>query len=174
MTAKNKSRAFLGFGGNLGDVLNNFVYARQELTKHPQVELIASSPLYQTAPVGGPPGQPDYLNGVIEIQTGLSAPDLLQLCQQIEDHFGRIRDQRWGARTLDIDLLLVDNQVIETPSLTLPHPRMHQRRFVLQPLNELAPELKHPIYDTTINTLLNALPDTEGINQLNPTWSSHD
>ncbi len=170
MIEQNKSRAFLGFGGNLGNLLYNFRQAKQQLEEYPLVEVISSSPLYQTPPVGGPDGQPDYLNGVVEIRTGLSALDLLQLCRRIEDNFGRVRDQHWGSRTLDIDLLLVDNLVMDAPLLTLPHPRLHQRHFVLLPLNDLAPELNHPIFDKTINTLLNVLPATDGITQLNETW----
>ena len=170
MIEQNKSRAFLGFGGNLGNLLDNFRQARQQLAKHPQVELISSSPLYQTPPVGGPKGQPDYLNGAIEIRTGLSALDLLQLCRRIEDDFGRVRDQHWGSRTLDIDLLLIDNLVMGVPLLTLPHPRLHQRHFVLLPLNDLAPELNHPVFNETINNLLNVLPATAGITQLDEIW----
>ena len=170
MIEQNKSRAFLGFGGNLGNLLDNFRQAKQQLAKYPLVEIISSSPLYQTPPVGGPEGQPDYLNGVVEIRTGLSALDLLQLCRRVEDDFGRVRDQHWGARTLDIDVLLVDDLIMDDPLLTLPHPRLHQRHFVLLPLNDLAPELIHPVLNETINTLLNGLPVADGIIQLNETW----
>lgn len=170
MIEENKSRAFLGFGGNLGKPLNNFRQARQQLVEHPQVTVISSSPLYQTPPVGGPDGQPDYLNAVVEIQTGLSALDLLQLCRRIEDDAGRVRDQHWGVRTLDIDLLLVDDLVMDVPLLTLPHPRLHQRHFVLLPLNDLAPQLKHPVLNETISNLLKILPEVDGITQLIKTW----
>ena len=170
MTEQSKSRAFLGFGGNLGDPLESFRQARQQLAEHPQIKIISSSPLYQTPPVGGPDGQPDYLNAVVEIQTGLSALDLLQLCRRIEDNAGRVRDQRWGARTLDIDLLLFGHLVMDAPFLTLPHPRLPQRHFVLLPLNDLAAELKHPILNKTINYLLNTLPPAAGITRLNEIW----
>jgi 2-amino-4-hydroxy-6-hydroxymethyldihydropteridine diphosphokinase len=163
-------RAFLGFGGNLGAPLNSFRYARQQLAEHPEIELISTSPLYQTPPVGGPEGQPDYLNAVIEIVTGLSALDLLQLCLQIEMDAGRSRHLHWGPRTLDIDLLLVGDLIMETPHLTLPHPRLHQRHFVLLPLYDLAPELHHPVLKITIKQLLKALPDAVGITQLNKVW----
>jgi len=170
MTESNKSRAFLGFGGNLGKPLNTFRRARQQLAEHPQVEIISSSPLYQTPPVGGPKGQADYLNAVIEILTGLSALDLLQLCRQIENRSGRVRDLHWGPRTLDIDLLLVDDLVMDVPLLTLPHPRLQQRHFVLLPLNDLAPRLNHPVLNKTIGHLLNTLPKAVGISRLNETW----
>ncbi len=97
MTAANKTRVFLGLGGNQGNPLNLFRHAQQQLAEHPQIKVVATSPLYQAPPVGGPVGQPDYLNGIIEILTGLSAADLLQLCRQIEDGAGRVRTQRWGA-----------------------------------------------------------------------------
>ncbi len=170
MTGSNKSRAFLGFGGNLGKPLNNFRRARQQLAEHPQVEVISSSPLYQTPPVGGPEGQADYLNAAIEIRTGLSALDLLQLCRQIENSAGRVRDLHWGPRTLDIDLLLVDNLIMDIPLLTLPHPRLQQRHFVLLPLNDLAPQLNHPILNETIGHLLKILPTAVDITRLNETW----
>lgn len=170
MTEQNKSRAFLGFGGNLGQPLNSFRQARQQLEKHPQIKVISSSPLYQTPPVGGPAGQPDYLNAVVEIHTGLSALDLLQLCRRIEDSAGRVRDQHWGARTLDIDLLLIDDLVMADPTLTLPHPRLQQRHFVLLPLNDLAPQLRHPVLNETISHLLKALPMATGITRLNEIW----
>lgn len=170
MTGNNKSRAFLGFGGNLGKPLNNFRRAKHQLAEHPQVEVISSSPLYQTPPVGGPEGQADFLNAAIEILTGLSVLDLLQLCSQIEDNAGRVRDLHWGPRTLDIDLLLVDDLVMDVPLLTLPHPRLHQRHFVLLPLNDLAPQLKHPVFNETIGHLLDTLPTTVGITRLNEAW----
>ncbi len=174
MTEQNKSRAFLGFGGNLGEPLSNFRHARQQLEEHPQVEVISTSPLYLTPPVGGPAGQPDYLNAVIEILTGLSALDLLQLCHQLENSAGRVRNLHWGSRTLDIDLLLVDDLVMDSPLLTLPHPRLQQRHFVLLPLNDLAPQLNHPVLNETIDHLLQKLPTAVGITRLNETWSSND
>ena len=170
MTEQNKGRVFLSFGGNLGSPLINFRQARQLLAEHQQISVISSSPLYQTSPVGGPAGQPDFLNAIVEIQTGLLALDLLQLCRQIEDNAGRIRDQHWGPRTLDIDLLLIDDQVMDVPLLTIPHPRLHQRHFVLLPLNILAPQLNHPVFNETISNLLKALPPIEGITLLNETW----
>ncbi|MEA3545974.1 MAG: 2-amino-4-hydroxy-6-hydroxymethyldihydropteridine diphosphokinase [Thermodesulfobacteriota bacterium] len=170
MTEQNKSRAFLGFGGNIGQPLNAFRHARQQLAEKSKITVISSSPLYQTPPIGGPAGQPDYLNGVVEIRTGLSALNLLQLCHRIEDEAGRIRDQHWGARTLDIDLLLVDDLIMDVPNLTLPHPRLQQRHFVLLPLNDLAPQLNHPVLNTTIGNLLKALPVATGITRLSEIW----
>ena len=170
MTELNKSRAFLGFGGNLEDPLSNFRQARKDLAKHPQISVISSSPLYQTPPVGGPEGQPDFLNCVIEILTGLLPLELLQLCRQIEDGAGRIRDLRWGPRTLDIDLLLIDDLILDAPDLILPHPRLHQRHFVLLPLNDLAPQFYHPVIGETVAQLLSILPEAVGITRIKDTW----
>ena len=170
MIEQSKCRAFLGFGGNLDKPLNNFRQARRQLAEQVEIEVLSTSPLYQTPPVGGPEGQPDYLNGVVEILTGLSVLELLQLCQQIETDAGRSRNLHWGPRTLDIDLLLVEDLIIDTPLLTLPHPRLHQRHFVLLPLHDLAPELLHPVLNVTINQLLQALPTAVGITRLIETW----
>jgi len=167
---QNNCRAFLGFGGNLGDPLTHFRDARKQLDSHPRIKVISTSSLYRTPPIGGPTGQPDYLNSVIEIETGLSAPDLLQLCFQLEDHAGRIRNQRWEARTLDIDLLLVGDLIMDAPHLILPHPRLHQRHFVLLPLNDLSPQLRHPFLNKTVTELLGALPPADGIICLKEIW----
>lgn len=174
MTAQNKSRAFLGFGGNIGDTISHFYHAHQQLTDHPQNTIAGVSPIYQTPAVGGPEGQPDYLNAVVEIETHLSPHELLELCQKIEEEAGRTRDIHWGPRTLDIDILLIDHLIINDSRLTLPHPRLQQRHFVLLPLNDLAPQLCHPQIHTTIAELLAALPPTEGISKLTKKWSPDD
>ena len=170
MTNNNQTRVFLGFGGNLGNPYDHFCLAKQKLAAAANITVVATSPLYITPPIGGPAGQLDYLNGVIEIETGLSPANLLQLCQQIEDESGRVRGVRWGARTLDIDLLLMGKITVETPSLTLPHPRLHQRHFVLLPLNDLAPQFIHPILNKSIASLLATLPAAEGISRWKETW----
>ncbi len=166
----NKTQVFLGFGGNLDNPYNHFCRAKQKLAAHPQITVVATSPLYTTPPLGGPTGQPDYLNGVMEIETGLSPANLLQLCQQIEAESGRIRNERWGARTLDIDLLIMADITVNTPQLTIPHPRLQQRHFVLLPLNDLAPALIHPISMKTIAALLETLPAAEGISLWKEEW----
>jgi 2-amino-4-hydroxy-6-hydroxymethyldihydropteridine diphosphokinase len=170
MTEQSKSRAFLGLGGNLGSPLEHFRQARQQLAEHRKIELLSSSPVYQTPPLGGPEGQPDYLNAVLEIQTSLSAQNLLHLCRQVEDAAGRVREIHWGPRTLDIDLLIFAELVTDDPLLTLPHPRLHLRHFVLQPLYDLNPQLQHPGLNRTIQELLTQLPPAEGITQFQKTW----
>jgi 2-amino-4-hydroxy-6-hydroxymethyldihydropteridine diphosphokinase len=131
--------AFLGLGSNLGDRLANLQAAVDALRTEPGVRVTASSRVWETAPVGGPP-QPDYLNAVIRIETDLSARDLLDVARRIEARLGRVRRERWGARTLDVDILLFDQERIEEPDLVVPHPRMTQRAFVLLPLLELEPD----------------------------------
>lgn len=131
--------AFLGLGSNLGDRLANLQGAVDALQGEPGVRVTASSRVWETSPVGGPP-QPDYLNAVIGIETDLSARDLLDIARRVEVRLGRIRKERWGARTIDVDILLFDDERIDEPDLVVPHPRLLQRAFVLLPLLELEPE----------------------------------
>jgi len=98
-----------------------------------------SSRVYETDPVGGPP-QPDYLNAVIEVETSLLPQELLAACMDVEQRMGRVRDERWGPRVIDIDLLTYDDERVDQPDLVIPHPRMHERAFVLVPLVELDPD----------------------------------
>jgi 2-amino-4-hydroxy-6-hydroxymethyldihydropteridine diphosphokinase len=128
-------RVYLGLGSNLGDRLASLQHAVQELEAR-EVRVLRSSRVYETDPVGGPP-QPDFLNAVIEIDTDLDPVDLLGLCLEVETELGRIRGERWGPRTCDIDILTYDEREIDEPVLTVPHPLMHERAFVLVPLLEL-------------------------------------
>jgi 2-amino-4-hydroxy-6-hydroxymethyldihydropteridine diphosphokinase len=131
------TRAFLGLGSNLGD--------REQLLADAVDRLVAVgqravSPTYETDPVGGP-DQGAYLNVVVELDTDLSPRQLLQVCRRLEAAAERVRDERWGPRTLDVDVLWVDGAQVAEPDLDVPHPRMWQRRFVLAPLRDLAPDL---------------------------------
>jgi 2-amino-4-hydroxy-6-hydroxymethyldihydropteridine diphosphokinase len=161
---------FLGLGSNLGERLVTLQGARQALASHPQVEIAATSPLYETAPVGGPPGQGHYLNAVLQITTDLAPGQLLTLCRTVEETFARCRQQRWGARTLDIDLLLYGAFLHDEPELQLPHPRLHLRRFVLAPLADLAPHLPHPRLGSTIKQLLEQLSSEPAVSLLHKDW----
>ena len=132
-------RVLLGLGSNLGDRRR---ILRDAIDSLPGV--VAVSGLYETDPVGGPPGQEPYLNLVVAIDSDLSSRRLLGLCHRIESAAGRVRGERWGPRTLDIDILWIDGETVDEPDLSIPHPRMFQRRFVLVPLNDVAPDLLPP------------------------------
>lgn len=137
-------RAYIGLGSNLDDPVFQIRQALEALAALPDCRWVAGSPLYRTAPLGGPPGQPDYINAVAALDTVLTPDTLLATLQDLETAHGRIRAERWGPRTLDLDLLLYGQQVSADPRLTLPHPRLHQRAFVLYPLYDLAPDLILP------------------------------
>jgi 2-amino-4-hydroxy-6-hydroxymethyldihydropteridine diphosphokinase len=135
--------AFLGLGSNLGDRLTNLQGALDLLQAEPGLRVAASSRVWETVPVGGPP-QPDYLNAVIGVETDLSARDLLEVAHRVEARLGRVRKERWGARSIDVDLLLYDEESIEEVDLVVPHPRLRERAFVLLPLLELAEDVILP------------------------------
>lgn len=162
--------AYLAFGANLGDCLATFRAARACLAAAEGIRVDGASSLYRTEAVGGPPGQPSYLNGVLQVATELSPEELLALGFDLEAHFGRERLEHWGPRTLDIDLLLYDEVLCDRPELTLPHPRLHQRRFVLAPLAELAADLRHPLLQRTIGELLADLDDPARVHRLPDPW----
>jgi 2-amino-4-hydroxy-6-hydroxymethyldihydropteridine diphosphokinase len=145
----------IGLGSNLGDSRSILIGAIEQLRSHPQIEVITVSSWYKTAPIGPP--QPDYLNGCATLQTSLAPLDLLSILHSIELEFGRVRQEVWGARTLDLDLLLYDNLIIDLPTLQVPHPRMTERAFVLVPLSEIAPDTIEPRSGQSIVTLCNRL-----------------
>ncbi|HWC11656.1 MAG TPA: 2-amino-4-hydroxy-6-hydroxymethyldihydropteridine diphosphokinase, partial [Acidimicrobiales bacterium] len=126
-----RRRAFLGLGSNLGD---RWAHLRAAVAALPAGELVAVSPVYETDPVGGPPGQPPYLNLVVELATERSPRELLEEARRLEQAAGRVRAEHHGPRTLDVDVLVVGDLAMVEPDLVVPHPRMHERRFVLAPL----------------------------------------
>jgi 2-amino-4-hydroxy-6-hydroxymethyldihydropteridine diphosphokinase len=132
--------AYVAFGANLGEPVETLRSAAVALGRRRGVELVAGSPIYRTRPIG-PPGQPDFANAVARVGTTLAPEALLAVLHAVEAEFGRVRDVRWGPRTLDLDLVWFEGVVRDDPRLTLPHPRAHEREFVLRPLCDLAPDL---------------------------------
>lgn len=139
-------RAFLGLGSNVGD---RRAALRRAVASLPDVEAV--SPLYETEPVGGPPEQRPYLNLVVELATERTPRELLELGGRLEEAAGRVRGERFGPRPLDVDVLLAGDQKLEEPDLVVPHPRMWERRFVLAPLADLAPELVPEGWETRVS-----------------------
>lgn len=150
-------RAYVGVGSNLGDRWGRLAAAARGLRAEGRVAVVAASRVWDAAPVGPP--QPRYLNAVLELETELDGPALLAVLQGVETACGRVRTGvRWSARTLDLDLLLLGEQVIRTPALVVPHPALVSRRFVLAPLAELSPGLRVPGTGRTVAALLAELP----------------
>ncbi|WP_421655895.1 2-amino-4-hydroxy-6-hydroxymethyldihydropteridine diphosphokinase [Leptothermofonsia sp. ETS-13] len=155
--------AAIALGSNLGDSLTTLESALERLSQTPGIELEARSHWYQTKPVGPP--QPDYLNGCALLKVALMPEALLQALLQIEARFGRVRQERNGPRTLDLDLLLFDDLVLDSPNLQIPHPRMAERAFVLVPLAEIAPAWVEPVSGKAIAELIQTV-DCSGVKEL--------
>ncbi len=171
MSAAGPTRAYLGLGANLGDRLEALQGAVAALKASDGVADMAVSALYETAPVGGPEGQDFYLNAAAALTTTRAPLDLLDLLQSVEADFHRVRTVRWGPRTLDLDLLLYGDAVIESARLVVPHPRLHERRFVLAPLADVAADVAHPTLGATIGALLAAADVEEGdIKRISTAW----
>jgi len=145
-SAATARRAFLGIGSNLGNRLETLQAAVDGLGAADGVRVVAVSSVYETDPVGGPE-QPEFLNAVVEVDTSLAPHDVLALGQRLEADAHRVRTERWGPRTLDVDVLLVGDEQVHTPDLEIPHPRMWARGFVMAPLAELAPDLVPEVRD---------------------------
>jgi 2-amino-4-hydroxy-6-hydroxymethyldihydropteridine diphosphokinase len=156
------ARAYLALGANLGDRAAALQRAVDGLAATAGVRVVGLSAVYETEPVGGP-AQPDYLNAVVELETDLTARDLLPVAWRLETDAQRVRSERWGPRTLDVDILLVGDETVDEPDLVVPHPRMWDRAFVLAPLADLVPErVARPAADAGIrrSTVTLALPES--------------
>jgi 2-amino-4-hydroxy-6-hydroxymethyldihydropteridine diphosphokinase len=136
-------RTVIAMGSNIGDRLEYLQGGLDGLFDTPRIRFLAVSPVYETAPVGGP-DQPDYLNAVVIAETFMPAQAVLERCLSLEDAYGRVRDERWGPRTLDLDLIVYGDEVSNSPGLTLPHPRAHERAFVLAPWHDADPQAQIP------------------------------
>ncbi len=136
-------RTVIAMGSNLGDRMDYLQGGLDGLFDTPRISFLAVSPVYETTPVGGPE-QPDYLNAVVIAQTFMPARAVLERCLSLEDAYGRVRDERWGPRTLDLDLIIYGDEVSNSPGLTLPHPRAHERAFVLAPWLDADPQAQLP------------------------------
>ncbi len=157
-----QSVALIGLGSNLGDRLANLRGAIAALGHMPGVRVREVSSFHETEPVGGPPGQGMFLNAVAVVETELEPLPLLLALRGIETQFGRERTVHWGERTLDLDLLLFDDRIIDTPELCVPHPRMCTRRFVLEPLVEVAAAAIDPVTRRPFAAILADLIGSEG------------
>jgi 2-amino-4-hydroxy-6-hydroxymethyldihydropteridine diphosphokinase len=152
--------AYIGLGANLGDRAATLREAARRLGELGAITAVSS--FYETEPVGFRE-QPSFLNAVIALETDLPPAALFDALLAIERDLGRVRSFRNAPRTLDLDILLQDDLVMDTPELTLPHPRMHERAFVLAPLAEIAPDVRHPVFGSSAAELLAALPDQSGV-----------
>jgi 2-amino-4-hydroxy-6-hydroxymethyldihydropteridine diphosphokinase len=157
-----KQAVYLSLGSNVGDREQYLKKAIKQLSGHPEIELERVSSIYETDPVGYT-DQGSFLNLAVEIRTSLTPQTLLRQCLQVEKDLGREREFRWGPRIIDLDILLYNQENIETEELIVPHPRMHERAFVLVPLTELSQTIKHPKFNTSMMALLDEIPDKEGV-----------
>jgi 2-amino-4-hydroxy-6-hydroxymethyldihydropteridine diphosphokinase len=162
-------RVFIGLGSNLGNRRAYYQKALAQIAALPKTRIVKTSSLYESEPHGDAKNW--YVNGVVEIETEFSPLQLLHRLQEIENDLGRKRaaeTKKWAARKIDLDLLLFDNQTIDSRTLKVPHPELHNRRFVLLPLSELAPQLTHPRFGVTIVELLATVKDQKRVLLLPP------
>jgi len=161
---------FIGFGSNVGDRVDYCDRAVTLLSLLPHSRLQGVSLLYETEPVRDrtDPGEGWFLNGVVQLETAIKPGSLLTTLQEIERALGRDDDNRSGPRTIDLDILFYGDQVMKEPGLTVPHPRLHQRRFVLMPMNELDPLWVHPTLKQSVAQLLTDVPDQSHVRLLFP------
>ena len=159
-------RVFIGVGSNLGDRRANVREARGRVAELPKTRVVKESSLYESEPHGN--AKTWFGNSVLEVETELAPQDLLKRLKQIEEEMGRkrVKGKRWGSRIIDLDILFYDNEIVDKRNLKIPHPRLPQRRFVLVPLSELAPQLIHPGVNLSVSELLATTKDTKKIHMM--------
>jgi len=155
--ASSDVQAFVALGSNLGDREENIRLAVDALRDSDGITVRRQSSLLENPAVGGPPDSPPFLNAVAEVRTTLPAHELLDRLLDIERQLGRVRNQKWEPRLIDLDLVLYSDQIIDRPQLTVPHPLLHERDFVLRPLAEIAPQVVHPRLQMTAREMLHRL-----------------
>ncbi|MBM4340082.1 MAG: 2-amino-4-hydroxy-6-hydroxymethyldihydropteridine diphosphokinase [Deltaproteobacteria bacterium] len=156
---------YIGFGSNLGDKIAYCEKAIAEILDLDSHKLLAKSSFYKTQPVGYR-AQDWFVNGVIKLESDLEPQDLLRALKEVESRLGRTETFQWGPREIDLDLLLYGDRVIQTDQLQIPHPRLQERRFVLIPLNEIDPDLIHPVLKKSIQELLKEIKENQGVERL--------
>jgi len=155
-----EERVWVGIGSNEGDRNENVVLALLLLSREAAIRIHGCSRAWLSEPVSEVP-QPVYLNAVVEVGTALEPADFFERLRRIENRLGRRREVRWGPRTIDLDVLLFGSRIVETPDLRIPHPRMHERHFVLYPLSDLAPGVRHPVSGLSVAEVTRRLPPLE-------------
>jgi 2-amino-4-hydroxy-6-hydroxymethyldihydropteridine diphosphokinase len=161
--------SYLSIGSNLGDPVQQCRDALREISSLKNVQVLRRSFLYRTQPVGNV-SQDWFVNGVLEVRTTFTAPQLIKALQWVEQTLGRVRTGKWDPRTIDIDILLYGQEIIGTGDLVIPHPEMHKRRFVLVPMNKIAPYVIHPLYGVSMRGLLDRLEDDLAVEQIEAEW----
>jgi 2-amino-4-hydroxy-6-hydroxymethyldihydropteridine diphosphokinase len=161
--------AYLGIGSNLDNPVQQCRDALREISSLKNVQVLRRSSLYRTQPVGNT-SQDWFVNGVLEVRTTFTAQQLIKALQWVEQTLGRVRAEKWGPRTIDIDILLYGQEIIGTGDLAIPHTEMHKRRFVLVPMNEIAPYVIHPSYGISMKGLLERLEDDLAVERIEAEW----
>ena len=161
-------RVFIGIGSNLGDRRVNCREARQTIAQLPKTRVVKESSLYESEPHGN--AKTWFANSVIEVETELTSAEFLKRLLAIEEDMGRkrVKGKSWGSRIIDLDILFFDNEIVAKRNLKIPHPRLPERRFVLLPLSELAPQLIHPSLNVSVSELLATVKDTKKIQMMGP------
>jgi 2-amino-4-hydroxy-6-hydroxymethyldihydropteridine diphosphokinase len=152
--------AYIGLGSNLGDGIQNCRWALEAIGSDPRNRLVQCSPLYRTEPVGKR-DQDWFINGAAAVETLMTPGDLLAFLLSVEDRMGRVRKEKWGPRIIDLDILFYDDRILDENNLRIPHPRLQERRFVLVPMNDIAPDMFHPVFRRTVSQLLAELKSEE-------------